>query len=757
MATPAAPTNLVENTVNRTVGFTPNPSYLISDHEFSTNNGSTFSDCTSSTISLDSSFYNVHDIHIRVKAIGGDTASAELKNILAYYEDEVVKNNDAEVIDSVFAWGQSNVGNGGNLTGTLDATGYAYYVDSGVVTAYDTAYSDSAPYSGSPAYAIRNFNNSGRRTLFTAYSVGGSWLQDVPASGGINWSEAGNYRYTAMRLFAETINTIRTSPEYILNSTSAIPMIGEQDGNYDDFGTYTDEYISMAEMLYDIGINQTYACLVGDNVATSGKYDNIRGFQRDAVSQSNKISIGYELCENFVSWGWMNDDVHYEQQGVQEAGARNADIIGGYSFPVHTTTTTEIATTEHLKAHLQFNVNGENPVDSYNLVSGAVTIPSVDMLYGNALSINGTGAYVTIDKTPIQQDSYTIMFFIDQPTRSGGGNNSHMLGDLSNGLTTGFAFGSGSTNPFVRINNVQQFLPAAMDFVGDGTTHIAISVDFTDGAPHLKAYRDGVKEFDAAMSAGSGYTDWLKGTTLNKPFVIGGLDNSSVGSWDAKDSAFTMDEFKIYSHVLTDAEVATAANLTAYNAANTPVTPDTPVITEQNNDTNTFAWTATGTTELSTDNGSTWTDQTSPYDVGAVNIPAGELQVRVKAEGINPVSAAAASTIAFTEDDEINLVDIVLYSKDLDGIDTTSVKVKLIKDSVKYKNNVVLRSETLTYTPEGTKGKVTMQLPDTDNMEDSANQYYVVEFTDSAYKIQVPNSSPVDFWDLSPTKTKIRI
>ena len=107
--------------------------------------------------------------------------------------------------------------------------------------------------------------------------------------------------------------------------------------------------------------------------------------------------------------------------------------------------------------------------------------------------------------------------------------------------------------------------------------------------------------------------------------------------------------------------------------------------------------------------------------------------------------------------DTIDLVDVVLYSKDLDGIDTNSVKVKLINDSVKYKNNVVLRSETLTYTPDAVTGEVTIQLPDTDSMEDSSNQYYVVEFTDSAYKIQVPNVSPVDFWDLNPVKTKIRI
>jgi hypothetical protein len=107
--------------------------------------------------------------------------------------------------------------------------------------------------------------------------------------------------------------------------------------------------------------------------------------------------------------------------------------------------------------------------------------------------------------------------------------------------------------------------------------------------------------------------------------------------------------------------------------------------------------------------------------------------------------------------DAIELVDIVLYSKDLDGIDTTVVKAKLINDSVKYKNNVVLRSETLTYTPDAITGEVTMQLPDTDNMEDSSNQYYVIEFTDSAYKIQVPNSSPVNFWDLNPISTKIRI
>ena len=272
---------------------------------------------------------------------------------------------------------------------------------------------------------------------------------------------------------------------------------------------------------------------------------------------------------------------------------------------------------------------------------------------------------------------------------------------------------------------------------------------------------------------------------VTEPFITGGgfvgspltvtsgvwsnSDNSLTYQWYKDDVAIEGETGLTYIPVYSDIDSVISVIETNTNEPNeasdvaeqaVPIIRTPPVIADEDNDNNTITLTHTGSLEVSLKGGA-YKDAISPYQVEFTEIVteyiAGDIVFRVKAEGVNPVSNTVSNEEIFTEENQIDYIDIVLYSKDLDGIDTTEVKVKLINDSVKYKNNVVLRSETLTYTPDATTGKVTMQLPDTDNMEDSSSQYYVVQFTDSAYKIQVPNVSPVDFWDLNPIPTKIRI
>ena len=76
MATPDAPTNMVEDNVNNIISFTLNPSYLASEHEYTTDGEQTFTTNTDNTIPIDNTTnYQPGDIGVRVKAIQGGSAS----------------------------------------------------------------------------------------------------------------------------------------------------------------------------------------------------------------------------------------------------------------------------------------------------------------------------------------------------------------------------------------------------------------------------------------------------------------------------------------------------------------------------------------------------------------------------------------------------------------------------------------------------------------------------------------------------------
>jgi hypothetical protein len=197
---------------------------------------------------------------------------------------------------------------------------------------------------------------------------------------------------------------------------------------------------------------------------------------------------------------------------------------------------------------------------------------------------------------------------------------------------------------------------------------------------------------------------------------------------------------------LTNEASSVLVNVLAYN---TPA----PIITEENNDTNTFAWTATGNVEINLKSAG-WLDAVSPFDVGYNDYAIGEIEIRVKAEGINPVSAVASNTIAFTAADQINICKVYMYVKDLLGADTDVVKVKQVPCSVKYKEQTTVVSQVITATPNVTTGYVEFDLIETANM---TGGQYLIDFGCSAYKFQVPNQAEANFWDLSPVASDARI
>tara|TARA_R110001606_G_scaffold396025_1_gene569380 strand:+ start:2682 stop:3038 length:357 start_codon:yes stop_codon:yes gene_type:complete len=104
--------------------------------------------------------------------------------------------------------------------------------------------------------------------------------------------------------------------------------------------------------------------------------------------------------------------------------------------------------------------------------------------------------------------------------------------------------------------------------------------------------------------------------------------------------------------------------------------------------------------------------------------------------------------------DQLDTVTLSVYGNDFTGdIDSTILTVSLSEGIVKYKSNIYLRSLKKEFTPDAITGKITMILPDTDNME--GNISYIFDFGNGVkYKSKVPYSAiEVNFWDLDLVKS----
>ncbi len=97
--------------------------------------------------------------------------------------------------------------------------------------------------------------------------------------------------------------------------------------------------------------------------------------------------------------------------------------------------------------------------------------------------------------------------------------------------------------------------------------------------------------------------------------------------------------------------------------------------------------------------------------------------------------------------DNIEYTDVVIYADTIGGVDSEEITVTLSKGIVQYKTNVAIRAKKVISVPE-IDGKITMTLPDTDNMDGAV--YYTFDFRNGVkYKAKVPvSATPIDFWDL---------
>lgn len=111
--------------------------------------------------------------------------------------------------------------------------------------------------------------------------------------------------------------------------------------------------------------------------------------------------------------------------------------------------------------------------------------------------------------------------------------------------------------------------------------------------------------------------------------------------------------------------------------------------------------------------------------------------------------------MATPTEDVIEYTTVALYSKINTGASIVDVKVRLMSDSVTYKESTVINAETITLTPDMTTGLVEFSLVETENM--SGTNYYTFDLGDKSYKAQVPNVGEISFNDLNLIKTNVTL
>jgi len=776
MATPSAPTNLVENNVNNTVSFTMNPLYTIYQHEYSLNAGGVFTACTSTLVSIPQTFHNLDDIQIRVKAIGVDTASVTLNNKLGYLSPLIPKLPVALQYDIIIVQGQSNAEGVTNNVNNLTADGISWENEE----AKDWQTEGNANFKGSmiPAFMNRHFELTGRKCIVVFTSKGGTALQYIPESDvNGNWSESGGtLRYDSAKEALPCIESFNQNTAYNVNNIIVLFDQGENDAGSIALGytstpeNYLVEFKSLAQYNSDaFGMSQLYVSLLGSLV----DYDDETEMtaireegQRQASIESSLITVGYEDATLFPSRGWMHDGVHHERQGQDSKGTCMAEVFDGADAePNIDVPTTEFLDTSQYITYLQLDEDFKNSVigaDEYTLEGGASLSPSASrFVYGEGLQILGDGGFLKIAQSPIKHDSYTIACRVKIPSRFDNGNNC-LLGDMSNlpgNIVSGCALAgfNGALLTFWVNNQGIQWAGADSDLIIDNDWHdVVVSVDFTLLVPKATLSLDGVSYGAEDITTSPYVSDWAPPT---QEFTIGccnAMGANSSGQFADATNAFDIDDVRIDNVVWTQSEVELyTSSAGIYDLVNTPVTPDAPVITEggENSDTNTITLTPTAGLEVSLKGGD-YSDTVSPYTVTYETYPRyeiGEIEFRVKAVGVNPASDTTANTIAFTECDQVDYTDIVYCSNDLNGVDLTPITVRLWSKIVQYKTNVVIKAEDLTFTPDSLTGKTIMSLPDTEDM--IGEHEYRFDFgNNSWYFAQVPKSDEqVSFWDLEPS------
>lgn len=665
-------------------------------------------------------------------------------------------------ITPIIIAGQSNSGRNNSDVDIIAENGYAYNfnIQTEVLTDINFSHKKSTILQG---FIKENY----ARGINTKYCVGQVAFGGTPLLPNINvgeedWSPTGTLRIQAVDYINDMVTALQNAGFNVVKII-VVWCQGEQDAGYVGNGDYTQqEHYDAQPILFDYfksnaNVDEIIISKLGaltTDIDSPG-WPEIRANQDGIAAERNDVTIGFSEAKQFINRNdGMADTIHYTEISDDRIGREISYAVVAEEPIYRETKYTEVLTLPNTVGYYKFPGDGSNeitnklPAMSFfgsanaNNLSTLITSNGEEKMFE---STDNTG-YATLSPSPIAPVGYNefalpFWLYIDEDWDEG---NVILISDAEPAPAK-----AGIELRIVGRLLQFEFKEANGNSTHSGSTNMAtLKGQWVNVVPRYDGFNkiltlNGVEEINVEDKFDPSSIDMFIGV------------NSALGG--GSNTGLKIDMLRIADRFADDSYISPLLlEPGEYNTENTPVTPDAPVITNEDNDTNTIILTHTGDLEVRIKDGD-WNDTTSPYQVDYTiynRYEIGEIEFRVKAEGVNPASDIVSNSIVFTECDQVDYTDVVYCSNDLNGIDTTSIAVKLWSKIVQYKSNVVIRTEDLTFTPDSETGKVVMSLPDTESMV--GDHEYRFDFGNNAwYFAQVPKSdTPIVFWDLNPTKNE---
>ena len=235
-------------------------------------------------------------------------------------------------VDLIIVGGQSNA-EGRGSSGSSPSVSVGLYTTGGGVSNLADPVGDADTGSAWPSFANQWYTETGRPCVIAELADGGSGI--IPDSSGDNWSPSGDLRG---ELVAAASTALATLPKYnySVNSINIVWSQGEYEANNINGSTITAAlYETALESLADYfkanipSLNKIYVIRTGalNNGSDAANYTSIRDAQDNACSNNDNLVMAYTNTVNFPALGYMTDNVHYDQTGLNIIGEAVATFI----------------------------------------------------------------------------------------------------------------------------------------------------------------------------------------------------------------------------------------------------------------------------------------------------------------------------------------------------------------------------------------------------------------------------------------------
>jgi hypothetical protein len=269
--------------------------------------------------------------------ISEQVAGDDLTNLIDWCE---AQRPAAQTVDVFLVAGQSNaIGRGISTSDRVPASGGFEYVadlastsqNSGLKDLTDPLVEGEGFGSAWPQFAKTYEAATGRKAIIVQAAVGSTALLAAADTSQGNWSSTGTLRAAAVSYINELISQMSADNHLTLGQTFVLWSQGENEATQVNGTTITGAlYEAELEALATYfnanitgGIDRMLVSALGAKVSDPSDADwaEIRDAQSAAATDSALIDIGFSGAAAFATSGKMEDDVHYNQIGLNEMGA----------------------------------------------------------------------------------------------------------------------------------------------------------------------------------------------------------------------------------------------------------------------------------------------------------------------------------------------------------------------------------------------------------------------------------------------------